>query len=144
MTKGLRISRCDGFVTLSTADPTYVGKTPEGIEVTSLHVDMAEITVSVDGTAGNAALPSPPPGKAGKLPSCPGAGGGQGARFGRRGHLGQHLLVAEKALPPSHNLPAPQALVESDDHGEGDQDKDPAMIADPDEDDYVDHAYYDD
>lgn len=55
LSKGIGIFECDGFVTLSTAEPTFVGAGPAG-EVTSLHVDMAEITVSVDGTAGNAAL----------------------------------------------------------------------------------------
>jgi len=47
---------CDGYSTLSTADPTKVGVDQNGKEVISLHVDMAEITLSVDGTAGNAAL----------------------------------------------------------------------------------------
>merc|ERR1712117_159426 len=56
LSRGIGIFDCDGYVTLSTAEPTYVGKSPDGDEVTSLHVDMAEITVSVDGTAGNAAL----------------------------------------------------------------------------------------
>lgn len=55
--KGLGIFQCDGFLTLSTAKPTVVGTHPnDGTEVKSLHVDMAEITTSVDGTAGNAAL----------------------------------------------------------------------------------------
>lgn len=53
---GLGIFQCDGYITLSTAEPTFVGKDSEGQDVTSLHVDMAEITRSVDGTAGNAAL----------------------------------------------------------------------------------------
>jgi len=56
LNRGIGIFDCDGYVTLSTAEPTYVGKGRNGEEVTSLHVDMAEITVSVDGTAGNAAL----------------------------------------------------------------------------------------
>jgi len=54
--QGIGIFQCDGYVTLSTAEPTFVGTDPDGGDVTSLHVDMAEITVSVDGTAGNAAL----------------------------------------------------------------------------------------
>lgn len=56
LNKGVGIFECDGFVTLSTAEPTLVGTAPDGTTVTSLHVDMADITVSVDGTAGNAAL----------------------------------------------------------------------------------------
>jgi len=56
LTKGLGIFQCDGYVLLSTDEPMVVGKTLDGEEVESLHADFAEITTSVDGTAGNAAL----------------------------------------------------------------------------------------
>jgi len=36
--QGIGIFDCDGFVTLSTSEPTYIGKTPDSIKVTSLHV----------------------------------------------------------------------------------------------------------
>lgn len=56
MAKGSGIFQCDDWALLSTADPTLIGNTPDGDEAKTIHVDMAEITISVDGTAGNAKL----------------------------------------------------------------------------------------
>jgi hypothetical protein len=56
MTKGSGIFQCDDWALLSTADPTKLGQTPAKEDATTMHVDMAEITMSVDGTAGNAKL----------------------------------------------------------------------------------------
>lgn len=56
LARSIGIFQCDGYALLSTADPTSVGVGPDGKDIVSLHADMAEITTSVDGTAGNAAL----------------------------------------------------------------------------------------
>lgn len=56
VTKGTGIFECDEAVLLSTAEVTDMGKTPDGKQVNTLHVEPAEITQSVDGTAGNAQL----------------------------------------------------------------------------------------
>jgi len=54
--KGIGILECDEYALLATAEETVIGKDPNGKEVKTIHVDMAEITRSVDGTAGNAKL----------------------------------------------------------------------------------------
>jgi len=54
--QGSGIFQCDGWALLSTDEPTVLGKTPDGIEGKTMQVAMAQITVSVDGTAGNAEL----------------------------------------------------------------------------------------
>jgi len=54
--QGSGIFQCDGWALLSTDEPTVLGKTPDGIEGKTMQVAMAEITTSVDGTAGNAEL----------------------------------------------------------------------------------------
>jgi len=56
MEKGIGIFQCDDWALLSTAEPTDMGETPDKQKAKTLHVDMTEITVSVDGTAGNAKL----------------------------------------------------------------------------------------
>jgi len=53
---GVGIFECDEATLLSTADITDMGKGPDGKNVKTLKVAMAEITTSVDGTAGNAQL----------------------------------------------------------------------------------------
>jgi hypothetical protein len=50
------IFQCDEFALLSTDDETLLGKTKDGKEAKTMQVEMAEITTSVDGTAGNAKL----------------------------------------------------------------------------------------
>jgi len=54
--EGAGIFQCDDAALLSTDDPTYMGETKDGRNFTSMHVEMATITTSVDGTAGNAKL----------------------------------------------------------------------------------------
>lgn len=53
--KTLGIFQCDGQLLLSTDDPVVLGRY-EGEEVKSRKVEQADITTSVDGTAGNAKL----------------------------------------------------------------------------------------
>jgi len=53
---GRGIFQCDDWALLSTAEETVLGNTPDGREAKTMHVEMAEITTSVDGTAGNAKL----------------------------------------------------------------------------------------
>jgi len=53
---GSGIFQCDEWALLSTDEPTVVGTTPDGIEAKTMQVEWAEITQSVDGTAGNAKL----------------------------------------------------------------------------------------
>jgi len=50
------IFQCDGYAMLSTAEPTAIGKGPDGKDMVTLPVKKAEITTSQDGTAGNAKL----------------------------------------------------------------------------------------
>lgn len=56
MSLGAGIFQCDSYALLSTADESVIGQDSEGKDVKTLHVEMAEITTSVDGTAGNAKL----------------------------------------------------------------------------------------
>jgi hypothetical protein len=55
---GTGIFQCDDWALLTATAPagTVIGKTPDGVEAKTLHVVNAEITRSVDGTAGNAKL----------------------------------------------------------------------------------------
>jgi len=50
------ILQCDETALLSTAKETDMGKSKSGKAMKTMHVDMAEITVSQDGTSGNAKL----------------------------------------------------------------------------------------
>jgi len=54
--KNAGIFQCDDFALLSTDEVTVVGKDADGNDLKTLKVEPAEITVSVDGTAGNAEL----------------------------------------------------------------------------------------
>jgi len=56
MDQGAGIFQCDDYALLSTDDETVLGKTPDGVEAKTIQVEKAEITQSVDGTAGNAKL----------------------------------------------------------------------------------------
>jgi hypothetical protein len=56
LAKGAGIFACDEYAVLSTDNETLIGKSPDGVEVKTLHVPPAPITRSVDGTAGNAKL----------------------------------------------------------------------------------------
>lgn len=56
MDAGAGVFQCDEWALLSTDDETVLGKTPEGAEAKTQKVEKAEITTSVDGTAGNAKL----------------------------------------------------------------------------------------
>lgn len=53
---GIGIVECDDFALLSTDPVTEIGTTPDGKQVKTLNVEKAEITMSQDGTAGNAKL----------------------------------------------------------------------------------------
>jgi len=53
---GRGIFQCDEWGLLSTDAPTVLGTTPDGMEAKTMKVQNAEITTSVDGTAGNAEL----------------------------------------------------------------------------------------
>lgn len=50
------IFQCDEWGLLSTDEPTVIGKLPDGTVAKTMKVKWAEITTSVDGTAGNAKL----------------------------------------------------------------------------------------
>lgn len=50
------IFQCDDYALLSTDEETSLGETADGVEVKTMKVEKAEITTSVDGTAGNAKL----------------------------------------------------------------------------------------
>jgi hypothetical protein len=50
------IFQCDDWALLSTAEPTVIGSTKDGLEAKTQQVKMAKITTSQDGTAGNAKL----------------------------------------------------------------------------------------
>jgi len=54
--QGTGIFQCDDWALLSTDDPIVLGTTVDGKDAKTLQVEWAEITQSVDGTAGNANL----------------------------------------------------------------------------------------